>query len=770
MAEADAELWLDGVKVACTIADIAAGLPTVLDEVVVPWGRQSAWDQPDEGSCSFKLIDTRTAPQPLNDVVHIGQRFELFAVSQDPSPQLAYIANSFEGTAGADLNNGQAYDLDMLTASPIIRYNRATDPNCTSLTGKTAGGGATLTVSTARAEFGTTSIQIAPAAGNNSSAAYPQGATGLTVFEAGKTYTVSCYYFLAGAQTGSVNGNARRITIQTNLGTSAVSNQAPNAAGKTRLSVTFTVDPAWTVCAVRVMNGSPNAAELAWYDGLLIEEHGVDPNETYGLRDYFDGSTVQAGYLNAWQGGANASLSTQRYAATSASAKATYVSNPPHGTSALLSNASTRAIYWFGPGFFNSDWARTARVMRPGDTWTYSIMVVAPAGVRFDLVAQPRPNSYPSSFPVDNIALTFDGDPNAARRSLVGTGAMVTYTGTITYPPDARFGGFPVFGVRTYPDGAPIIDQLQVFAPASATTRELVINGRISNVVASPLTATTLEFEVTGQGGAAELANYSVGTTPWPVEGYGTRIDRVIGLIPSDAGVSASRDSQFTLAPSVAPRDVDAQPVLDLLRQYAGGVAGVAWPLYIESVPGHVWLEYANVRTLDLVQPSQRIEVDACAVDRGPITFTQSPDNVITLVEQGWKMQGVEDPSVYEDRTVQLIDEPAAEELGYRALRLSSEIASELGAELVGQEVLDRARVVDWAVSGLAVQSDHLAQDDLMRLLSGRRRVRALVVLQNLPEYVPASLAYGWLEGGTISYQGGRWYLELYLSAADTGS
>lgn len=771
MAEANAELWLSGAKVACTRQDIYDGTPVVLDDLRVNWGRQSMWDQPDEGTVAFRLFDKRTDPQPLNDVVHVGQEFTVIA--EDPNtatPPLAYIANSFEGgTPGDNMVDGKDYDLEALPQSVVIRTNLATDPNCTSTTGKTAGGSAAIgTASSWSQDVGGVSVTCTPNGSNNASSVFPQGGSGMTVFTAGNTYTVSCYYRLGAVQTGTLSADARKILIQGGTGapvTFAQSAQAPNTAGTvTRLSVTFTIPANYTSCRVQIVNGSANAAQVMFYDWLLIEQHG---SEVAGLGPYFDGN-AQTGYNNAWTGTTNASTSTQRYAATSGSAHAEWVSGGSPGDAAWLRSGLTRAQYFFGPADFNTNWVLDQRPIKPGESWTYSVKVKTSfAGARFDIIGQLRPSGNPDEG--STRTMTIDG---ASRRRITSASSnWETYTGTFSLEPDEPTGGFPVFGIRTLPDTEPLVDELTVIAPGSATTRETIISGRVTNVSVSQIDgAGAIEIECTGTGSVIELANAAAGAAPWPVELYRDRILRVIDLIPVESRITASADFSPYSGIDVAPRDIDAQPILELLREYAAGRGGIAWPLYPNGIYGTVWLEYVNARDPDLVQPSERVPIDACKVYRSQVGFQQSPDNLITVVEIGYKVEDPAEPGTYLDATYVTDGTPAGTSpevmlYGYRALRVSSEIIDP--PIDIALDILNRAKANDWAITGVTVQSDHLAQDDLMRLLSGVQRVRCLVELGNLPEYVPSSLAAAWLEGGVITYTSGRWVLELYLTAAN---
>lgn len=139
--------------------------------------------------------------------------------------------------------------------------------------------------------------------------------------QAGHTYTASATIRMTAAQTGTLDVSARCITFGTTVNgvdnyVAAVSPAAPNAAGVTRLTVTFTVPPTATRCWLRLMNGEGpigGSGGSVWWDDLLLEEVAY-------ARPYFDGNTT--GYTNttysppaqssfSWVGTANRSLSLQ---------------------------------------------------------------------------------------------------------------------------------------------------------------------------------------------------------------------------------------------------------------------------------------------------------------------------------------------------------------------------------------------------------------------------------------------------------------------------
>lgn len=131
--------------------------------------------------------------------------------------------------------------------------------------------------------------------------------------QAGKTYRAEGTIRLA-APVGSSTGDARRIRI---VGRDAAgspveiakSSAAPDAAGVTRLSVTFTIPKGYTGAATRWYHGGSSGT--VWWDALSLRE--VDPTKDDPTDvGYFDGATTDTvDYGFAWSGVAHESASTR---------------------------------------------------------------------------------------------------------------------------------------------------------------------------------------------------------------------------------------------------------------------------------------------------------------------------------------------------------------------------------------------------------------------------------------------------------------------------
>ncbi|GAB3750030.1 hypothetical protein [Microlunatus parietis] len=772
-ASATCEVLIDGQPIACTREALFAGAPTILDPLTMTWGRPGAWDQPDAGSASFRLRDQRTNPQPIVDTIHVGSKVDVFAEAPNPDPQPQVVMNQgFEsaGTSGGELLDSW-WALETLP-SALKRTNLATDPSFTTTSGKTAGGSATLAISNAWAQFGSTSLSITPNGSSNLSAVFPLGGSGMTAFETGKTYTVSVYIRLTAAQIGTLNTDARRIRLHQATGGAttivARSAPAPNAAGVYRLSLTFTVAVDVTQCIISVCNGSSFAADVMWVDGLLIQEGSA-------LDVYFDGTTARPGYTYAWTGTANASTSTERYNATSTNATVRIYdtgSGFPVGQgsrSALLDNDNTRARYLFPPAQWGRPWMRNLRPLQPNEVWTYSFMARLPAGTTASFSTR---GFSASTVDGQTINMTVDG---ALARTITGTGNWETYTGTVRNASIPALPRWPVFALTVFPEsrdfagGMPDVDAITYTAPPLATERVQVWAGRVTDLTVVKATGRgAIELDVTATGEIAEVENVVVGDEPWPSETSDARIDRIIDLIPLPVtDFSVSRDLlNWEL---VIPRDVDAQPALGLLRDYASMVLGAVWPISVPGARNHAWIENTLNRWSGWSGPVGQLS--ACNMDASKIAITQAADQVITVAAVTW--QQIQPDSSFIERTESRVDLVASAIYGARNLNLATEFSSLPAAQRTGDHVLQSARASDWGLSGVEFDTKHVDNTDgnaqrlLMLLLNSARRPGSWLTITDLPEWMPVELASGFVEGGTITYTGGRWRFDLNMSSGN---
>jgi hypothetical protein len=171
---------------------------------------------------------------------------------------------------------------------------------------------ATLTASTGYKVSGAYSMLVNPnTTSNDSYAEVPIQVT------PGKTYTVTAYAGVSGAQPGTLNARARRIWVYAYVDGQVVvlgqSSQAPNSSSSTRLRLTFTVPSNVEQANVRLYSGaaSGTSAGIYWDSVMMTEDNGLDTNNA-SFYTYFDGATANTSeYRYDWTGDSYKSSSTR---------------------------------------------------------------------------------------------------------------------------------------------------------------------------------------------------------------------------------------------------------------------------------------------------------------------------------------------------------------------------------------------------------------------------------------------------------------------------
>ena len=208
-----------------------------------------------------------------------------------------------------------------------------------------------------KAAYGTKSLKVVPITTSGDTFVDVGGDTGglRMGMQAGKTYTVSATVRLASPLTGTIaSTRSRKIVAFTKDGTAnyveTASAAAPNAAGETRLSVTFTIPTGGTEAFIRLYHGGFKESGEVWYDNLLIEESPV-------LRPYFDGTVP-------------AEENLVKSAATALNAEISHTTNVTYAGSTW-----TRATVISGTGFpINRQYVSLSELDN-GETYTASVTV-----------------------------------------------------------------------------------------------------------------------------------------------------------------------------------------------------------------------------------------------------------------------------------------------------------------------------------------------------------------------------------------------------------
>jgi prepilin-type N-terminal cleavage/methylation domain-containing protein len=183
--------------------------------------------------------------------------------------------------------------------------NLVTNPSIETGTSTYGIGGVGVASSPDWASSGTNSLKLTPTGATSDSYTNIGGDTGAVRLgmQAGNTYTISANIYLPAPQTGTLQpSRARTIRVFTKVGAGSYvesGSGAPNSAGSTRLSYTFTVPVGATEAFIRLYNGSNSATDLVYWDGIMLTAGSTSYN-------YADGATPNW----IWNGAANSSTST----------------------------------------------------------------------------------------------------------------------------------------------------------------------------------------------------------------------------------------------------------------------------------------------------------------------------------------------------------------------------------------------------------------------------------------------------------------------------
>ena len=510
-----------------------------------------------------------------------------------------------------------------------------------------------------------------------------------------------------------------------------------------------------------------------------------DPSQDTFSNPGFESATV------TWTTtGATATRTTTRVASGS---NALAVKPTTAGTAAVVVLAPAP----FQPAGTNPDAWDAIPTTRVGQTWAATVALWVPVGA----IATVRAALFHGPYAADGVAA-------GGARTVVGTSTWQTITAEHTVQVDDRWVGIHITLDPTGPawddvpptwtwnalgptwtwddQGTLYVDDAQVRSPAAGTGRSvLVFSGRVTDL--STTWAEGAEgptLDVTAAGFTADLDNRTIGDDPWAVESVDARAHRIVAL----SGLDIDLDVDDTVADTlVSYRDVDAAGATKLLEELAVSVDGVLWPAVHLSLGAYLRLEDPALR-LALLQlalvggvivvvqgdPDTGLDLSACLIDRDPVTWVQDVADVVTRVAVGWLEQGLDDDGQPKTtaRTEQVVDDALETVHGTRRVAVSTQLQDGLDAADVAQRILARSDPAGWRASGLVVDDDAVIAGTqgvafLLDLLDGTSRIGAPIVLGDLPAWSPAGASSGvYLEGGAYRFVGGRWVLDLAVSAA----
>lgn len=341
--------------------------------------------------------------------------------------------------------------------------------------------------------------------------------------------------------------------------------------------------------------------------------------------------------------------------------------------------------------------------------------------------------------------------------------------------------------------GTSVVDDVAVLAPPVAQRTVLVFTGRITSLTARAAGGGGVTVDVSAADWTADLANDAIGDDPWLAQPLSTRVARILALTGS--GVTADIDT-FPAGQQVSWVDVDSQPAMDLLSDLAISADAVLWSAWHGSRGFYLWFEDpANRAALKVLavdpdtgyveivggtRPSNGIYLPSCSIALDPIQVVQDVSDVLTRVDVGWQEQTLDEDGLPSptDRNYLLVDAAAEAEFGQRRVQVGTQLTTQAAAQTIASRVLARSRGLGWRADGFTWDTrlpDEFTDADrraAMDLLDGTLRIGAPLVIDDMPDWAPSGpVLVSYLEGGTYTFEGGRWTFDLNLSpSGQTGA
>lgn len=278
-----------------------------------------------------------------------------------------------------------------------------------------------------------------------------------------------------------------------------------------------------------------------------------------------------------------------------------------------------------------------------------------------------------------------------------------------------------------------------------------------------------------------ELANRYIGEEPWPQESATERLDRIIAATGLDL---ATIIDPAPAATTIAAQDVDRRATADLLDDLATSTGAILWPTTHATTGPYLRLEDPTRRvalyqltvpasgpvSVDVAQ-ADALPLPASVLDRADVTITKGVTEVSSAATVRWREAGTDNDGkpTTTDREYQTTDTGRLASYGYRALSVSTSLTSEADAADLAAHLMARAAPSAWMIPTARWDTEREHTDPLAALatLDATRRLGRAVIITGVAPWIPGSPDVpAYLDGGTCTYTGGRWVLDLTLTKA----
>jgi hypothetical protein len=457
-------------------------------------------------------------------------------------------------------------------------------------------------------------------------------------------------------------------------------------------------------------------------------------------------------------------------------------------------------------------WDTIPRLL-PGQQWPVTLSVWLPVGAAATLTAYAYTDPH-SGTPAQCTVVNPD---NGLPVSVVADGAWHDVQGVVSVPGSVDEDGAwvaPGLSFTTMPSQLQVKDVpgtiaeqqftfadytragisfLSVTQAAPSVRDVLVWKGRVTSATGQAAGPFAMTVSVTASDAGSKYANKTISDSPWPLQPLGTRMARIATL----AGAPAVAVDDSLVDINLAYKEVDAQQVLDLMKDCAQSVGGVMWVASHATADDFLWLEdpasRAAVRKFIIDDTTGMVSIGGNGRDTSVLSATDmiTLDGVqwvrdvlqdIDSVDVGWLQQSTDtDGTVSTDEQTVTLTEDGADLSDLTKLSVSSELASAADATDLAERLLAMSQNTDWMASGLTLDTRRLQVDlagldyvqrltAVLDLLDGTVRLGRGLVLTDMPAWTPAgSTATAYVEGGTYTLSKGAWQLQLIISSSGTG-
>ena len=334
-------------------------------------------------------------------------------------------------------------------------------------------------------------------------------------------------------------------------------------------------------------------------------------------------------------------------------------------------------------------------------------------------------------------------------------------------------------------------------------TRYRIFYGHVTDLSLMHEPGTDAVVSVTAVDPTARLSSVMTGDTPWPEQTAAARRSAILSAI---GGSTVLYWPAFEAGPdkyNMAAKDVDNQPAWEVINDFLWGIACIPWPIAYGStgrpglfITGQGVKRDAQLGIYDtrevrtepvadfLTWPTgsgnvqyeiPTVCLDACDIDLDGTEFSANPDDTTKVVRMTYGTDDLSGVFVYKyagddpSRTFE-VDSGLAYTSAYREIVAGAwyDQMSYWRQDFAAPWRVDVVRVDADTVTG--VTDFNLA---LRRLLDQTYRINHNILLQRLPLWTPwrgktTNTTYtevvGLVQGGTYTYDEGRWVLELTIT------